>query len=216
MFRLLALVAVASTTATAATPAALATHPVALPSQKQLDWLDLEVSAMIGWNLQTVCTPKSAGHWPATPQKCQARSKTEGAIYVPTRAAVENWNPAGTDTDEWARVAASFGAKYVVMVADHMTGFTWWDTKQHNYSIAHTKYKGGGGDIAAELIASCKKYGLKLGFFYSVRAVNFARAAARAVARADARSPGAFQLVPRRRRLQGRPPTTGPAKIYAS
>lgn len=78
---------------------------------------------------------------------------------MPSREGIAAWNPAALDTDEWARVAASFGAKYIVLVADHMTGFTLWDTKFHNYSIAHTMYKGGGADVVKELIASCKKWG---------------------------------------------------------
>ena len=121
---------------------------------------------MLGWNLQTICRPKAMGG--VTTQKCQASSKTEGALYVPTLEEVADWNPSAIDTDEWVKASASFGAKYIVMVADHMTGFTWWDTKYHNYSIAHTKYKGGGADVVKELIASCKKYDMKLGFFYSV------------------------------------------------
>jgi hypothetical protein len=159
-----------ATSSFAAPPRALTTKPVPVPSAQQLQWQDLEVSAMLGWNLQTICMPKGGtggGGAPST-QKCQASSKTEGALYVPTREQVANWNPSAIDTDEWARVSASFGAKYVVMVADHMTGFTWWDTKYHNYSIAHTKYKGGGADLVREMLASCRKYNLKLGFFYSV------------------------------------------------
>eukprot|EP00041_Stephanoeca_diplocostata_P031425 m.978381 g.978381 ORF g.978381 m.978381 type:complete len:539 (+) comp23956_c1_seq20:62-1678(+) len=147
-------------------PVALAAQPVAKPTQQQLQWQDLEVSSMLGWNLQTICRPQGQGG--ITSQRCQASSKTEGALFVPDQETIANWNPYAVDTDEWARVSASFGAKYIVLVADHMTGFTLWDTKYHNYSIAHTKYKGGGGDIVKELIESCKKYNIKLGFFYSV------------------------------------------------
>lgn len=42
------------------------------------------------------------------------------SLYVPDRETVANWNPFATDTDEWARVSASFGAKYIVLVADHV------------------------------------------------------------------------------------------------
>ena len=55
-----------------------------------------------------------------------------------------------------------------MLVAQHMAGFSLWDTKAHNFSISHTAYKGGGQDIVKDMVASCKKYGLKLGFFYSV------------------------------------------------
>ena len=137
-------------------PRGLASRPVAVPSAQQLQWQDLEVAAMLGWNLQTICVPKSGagGAGAPTAQKCQASSKTEGALYVPTLAQVADWNPAAIDTDEWARVSASFGAKYVVIVADHMTGFTWWDTKYHNYSIAHTKYQLRGVLVCTSLCGS--------------------------------------------------------------
>ena len=71
-------------------------------------------------------------------QRCQASSKKEGTLYLPTPEATAKWNPSKLDTDQWASVAASFGAKYIVLVADHMAGFALWDTKLHNYSIAHT------------------------------------------------------------------------------
>ena len=121
---------------------------------------------MLGWNLQTICLPCTDAT--ATAQRCQASSRTEGALCVPSLEYVRAWNPAALDTDEWVKVAVSFGAKYVVAVADHMTGFTYWDTQYHNYSMAHTAYKGGGVDLMKELLASCDKYGVRLGFFYSV------------------------------------------------
>lgn len=114
---------------------------------------------MVCFNLQTICAdrgPKS------TTQRCQKYG------YVPTIETTAAWNPSGLDTDEWARVAASFGARYIILVAGHMSGFTLWNTKAHNFSIAHTQYKGGGQDVVSDLIMSCKKYNLKLGFFYSV------------------------------------------------
>ena len=87
---------------------------------------------------------------------------------MPTREAVADWDPYNLDTDKWVQTAVSFGAKYIVLVADHMTGFTLWDTKAHNYSIAHTRYKGGGQDVVRDFVASCVKYGVRPGFFYSM------------------------------------------------
>ena len=121
--------------------------------------MDLEVAAMICFNLQTICADRGPR---TTTQRCQKYG------YVPTIETTAAWNPSGLDTDEWARVAASFGAKYIILVAGHMSGFTLWNTKLNNFSIAHTQYKGGGQDVVSDLLASCKKYNLKLGFFYSV------------------------------------------------
>ncbi len=148
-----------------AAPTALAISPVAVPTAAQLDWLDLEVSSMITWNLQTLCSHANNSEGIAvSKQPCQVAS----AGYVPTPEAAARWNPMRLSTDEWANVSASFGAKYIVLVADHMTGWTLWNTKYHNFSIANSKYRGGGQDIVSDLLVSCKKYGLKLGVFYSV------------------------------------------------
>jgi alpha-L-fucosidase len=97
---------------------------VPVPTPEQLEWMDLEVGAMITWNLQTTCSPKG-GSVPVTSQQCQASPK----LYIPTPEATSEWDPDKLDTDEWARVAASFGAKYIVLVADHMAGFALWGTK---------------------------------------------------------------------------------------
>ena len=147
-----------------AKPTALTQTPVAVPTAEQLAWMDMEVGSMITWNLQTICRPAADGN--VSSQVCQL----ESAGLIPDMAGVAAWDPAALNTDEWARVSKSFGAKYVVLVADHMTGFTLWDTALHNFSLAHTAWDGdasGSKDVVTQMIASCKKYGLKLGVFYS-------------------------------------------------
>lgn len=74
---------------------------------------------------------------------------------------------AALDTDAWLAAAASFGARYAVLVADHMTGFTLWPTKAHNLSIAATRFRGGQGDVVAEFRSSCARRGVAPGLFYS-------------------------------------------------
>jgi len=149
-----------------AQPAPRQTTRVAVPTPEQLEWMDFEVGAMLGFNLQTICVPKA--HPNATTQRCQASSVTQGALFVPNRGHIAAWNPAALDTDAWVATAASFGAKYIVLVADHMTGFTLWDTAAHDYSIAHTAYKGGGQDVVRDFVASCAKHGVRPGYFYSM------------------------------------------------
>eukprot|EP00658_Telonema_sp_P-2_P054327 TRINITY_DN43213_c0_g1_i1.p2 TRINITY_DN43213_c0_g1~~TRINITY_DN43213_c0_g1_i1.p2 ORF type:complete len:579 (-),score=102.30 TRINITY_DN43213_c0_g1_i1:283-2019(-) len=150
---------------------------VALPTQKQLDWMDLEVGAMIGFNLQSHCLatsdPGRSGQpclsfGAATGSDPSAMQQGARRGWLPTLETVQRWKPTDLDTDKWAQVAKSFGAKYVVLVADHMSGFALWNTAQHNYSMASSLYKGGGGDVVADLVASCRSAGLEIGFFYSV------------------------------------------------
>ena len=71
------------------------------------------------------------------------------------------------DTDQWAQVAASMGARYIVFVARHIDGFCWWPTATTDYTIAHVAWRGGKGDIIRDLSESCRKRGLKLGVYLS-------------------------------------------------
>ena len=167
---------------TPAPPAACATPPppphapVPVPTAEQLAWQDLEVGAMLGFNMQSNCLATSASG--RSGQPClsfdgatgnSATALRDGRLHgwIPSPQTAEKWNPAELDTDAWAAAAKSFGASYVMLVAQHMAGFSLWDTQAHNFSIAHTAYKGGGQDIVKDLVASCRKHGLKLGFFYS-------------------------------------------------
>jgi alpha-L-fucosidase len=79
------------------------------------------------------------------------------------------FEPQRLDTDQWIRAAKSFGAKYAVLTASHRSGFTLWPTKSHNYSIGSSPYQAGQGDIVRDFIASCKKYGLRSGLFWTQR-----------------------------------------------
>ena len=63
--------------------------------------------------------------------------------------------------------------KYAVLVAKHCSGFSLWPTKAHEYSIKNSPYKNGKGDIVAEFVASCRKYGIKPGIYASTTANGF-------------------------------------------
>lgn len=128
----------------------------ALPSQEQLDWMDFEIGAMITFNLQTICVP--CGLPNATTQKCQAFG------CIPTLSSLESWKLENLSTDSWLDIAKSFHAQYAVLVADHMSGFSLWPTRVHNYSISSTLYT---GDVVAEFRASAAARGIAPGVFYS-------------------------------------------------
>lgn len=76
-------------------------------------------------------------------------------------------NPDKLDTEQWVRAAEEMGAHYIVFVAKHSGGFCWWQTDTTDYSVKNTPWRGGKGDVLAELSASCKKHGMKLGVYLS-------------------------------------------------
>jgi len=77
---------------------------------------------------------------------------------------LNRFNPEKLSTDQWCEVALSWGAQEVLFVAKHVGGFCFWQTGSE-YSIRNTPYKGGKGDVLAELANSCRKYGLNLGVY---------------------------------------------------
>ncbi len=77
------------------------------------------------------------------------------------------------DTDQWVAVAESLGARYIVLVAKHAGGFCLWQTDTTDYGIRGTPWRGGRGDVMADLGASCARRGLGLGVYLSPRDDTF-------------------------------------------
>lgn len=73
------------------------------------------------------------------------------------------------DAAQWADVAVSLGARYVVLVAKHAGGYCLWQTETTDYSIKNSPWKNGHGDAMADLSRACKDRGLGLGVYLSPR-----------------------------------------------
>jgi Alpha-L-fucosidase len=123
----------------------------AKPTVSQLEWADMELGVIIHY-LMDIYNPGYTGF------------KTNGVReHMPPSI----FNPIKLDTDQWIASAAAMGAKYAVFVANHCTGFSLWQTKVNDYSVASSPWKNGKGDILADFIKSCEKYNIRPGIYYS-------------------------------------------------
>ncbi|MES2997380.1 MAG: alpha-L-fucosidase [Verrucomicrobiota bacterium] len=77
----------------------------------------------------------------------------------------EIYNPTNLDTDQWARTAKEAGMSYVILITKHHDGFCLWNSPQTEYDVATSPVK---TDVVAAMAKSCKKYGMKLGLYYSL------------------------------------------------
>lgn len=77
------------------------------------------------------------------------------------------FNPAQLNAEQWVKTAQSFGAKHIVLTAKHHNGFCLWPTKTTDYSVKNSPWKGGSGDVVAEFVNACRKYGMKVGLYLS-------------------------------------------------
>lgn len=90
------------------------------------------------------------------------RMKVPVAEY---KSIARQFNPVKFDADEWVKMAKNAGMKYLVITAKHHDGFALFDSKASNWDIVDaTPYK---KDLLKPLAVACKKYGIRLGFYYS-------------------------------------------------
>lgn len=116
-----------------------------LPTQRQLDWQELEYYGFIHFNMNTF-TDMEWGGGGESP---------------------ELFDPSQLDARQWARVAKQAGMKGLILTAKHHDGFALWPTKTSEHSVKNAPWKNGEGDVVQELADACREYGLKFGVYLS-------------------------------------------------
>jgi len=118
---------------------------------------------MIHWGLY--CLP--AGEWkgrrmPYIGEWAQAYFRIPNAEYHPL---TKVFNPILFNAEDWVRMAQDAGMKYIVITAKHHEGFAMYHSKYSSFNIADaTPFR---RDVVGELAEACRKYGMKLGLYYS-------------------------------------------------
>ena len=118
-----------------------------LPTKKQLDFLDWEFGIFFHFGIRSFYP----GH------------KDWDGIEMPA----EKFNPKELNCEQWIKTAKDAGAKYAIFTAKHHDGFALWPSKYSRYGVAETPWKDGKGDVVREFTDACRKYGLKVGLYYS-------------------------------------------------
>ncbi|MEO8961065.1 MAG: alpha-L-fucosidase [Ginsengibacter sp.] len=81
------------------------------------------------------------------------------------REVAKTFTPIDFNADEWVKLAKDAGMKYIVAMPKHHDGFAMYHSKVSDYNIYDlTPFK---RDPIEELYKACKKYGLRMGIYYS-------------------------------------------------
>lgn len=115
--------------------------------REQMDFLDWEFGVFFHFGIRTFYE----GHkdWDMKPMELSA------------------FDPMQLDCEEWIRAVWEAGGKYAVFVCKHHDGFANWPSAYTEYSVKNTPWKNGQGDVVREFVDACRKYGIKVGLYYS-------------------------------------------------
>jgi alpha-L-fucosidase len=126
------------------------TKDIPRPTEAQVAWQDCEVGVLFCLDM-----PVLAGDY--------SPNNSSREVFDP-----KLYNPKKLDTDQWIQAAKDAGAKYAIFTATHFNGFMQWQSDLYPYGLKQAAWCDGKGDIAADFVESCRKAGIKPGFFFSV------------------------------------------------
>lgn len=127
------------------------------------EWQDMRFGQFIHWGLYSL----TAGYWEGK------RAKSSGHIMLYEQIPVKEWgelakdfNPVKFNADAWILASKNAGMKYFIITTKHHDGLAMYDSPSSDYDIIDkSPFK---RDPMKELADACHKYGIKLGFYYSL------------------------------------------------
>ena len=135
-----------------------------LTKDERMDWWrEARFGMFIHWGVYSL----PAGTWDGRQiggigEWIMNRAKIPVADY---QRMAKDFNPVKYNPDAWVRMARDAGMKYIVITSKHHDGFALFETKASKWNVVDaTVY---GKDLLKPLAEACRKYGIKLGFYYS-------------------------------------------------
>lgn len=126
-------------------------------------WRQAKFGMFIHWGVYSV----PAGFYQSQPVKgigewIMNKGKIPMAEY---QQFAKQFDPTNFNADAWVKTARDAGMKYIVITSKHHDGFAMFPSKASPWNIYDaTPWH---HDPLKELAAACRKYGIKLGFYYS-------------------------------------------------
>jgi len=124
-------------------------------------WKEAKFGLFIHWGIFAV----PAGKWGNSTnfgETIMFQAKIPVATYADL---AKQFNPQKFNAEEWVKLAKAAGQKYIVITSKHHDGFAMFKSHASSYNVVDaTPFK---RDPLKELAEACRKYNVKLGFYYS-------------------------------------------------
>ncbi len=136
----------------------LAKAEAILPTAQQA-YVDMKFGMFVNFNMSTfdrcccAACRSVAGEWGFT---------ASASVYP------DKFQPSKLDIGQWAKAAKSAGMKYMVLTTKHHDGFCIWPSRWNDHNIKNSSWAEGKRDVLREYVDTLTKYGIKVGFYYSI------------------------------------------------
>jgi alpha-L-fucosidase len=136
-----------------------AQNNVSIDSKMQW-WKEAKFGMFIHWGLYAVPSGKwedktNYGEW------IMLSAKISRAEYAKL---ANKFNPTLFNAEHWVKLAKDAGQKYIVLTAKHHDGFALFKSNDPYNVVDATPFK---RDVVKEYAEACRKYGIKMGLYYS-------------------------------------------------
>jgi alpha-L-fucosidase len=149
MFVLLVLAAIGNLSCAVAAAEVDAPAPfLPVPTAEQLAWQRQEYAMFAHFGLKTF--------YPSADHKGSGKDDPK------------KFNPKRFDAAQWVAAAKAGGFKGIVLTTKHHDGFCNWQTATTDYCVRSTPWKGGKGDVVAEVARACREGGISFGLYLSI------------------------------------------------
>jgi alpha-L-fucosidase len=130
-------------------------------SSKMSWWKNAKFGMFIHWGLYS----QSGGIWKGNTSYAEWLMNDAKIPRAEYAAVAKDFNPVKFNAEEWVKLAKAAGQKYIVITSKHHEGFAMFKTAASKYNIYDaTPFK---RDVIDEMAKACRKYGMKLGLYYS-------------------------------------------------
>ncbi|MHC5058444.1 MAG: alpha-L-fucosidase [Planctomycetota bacterium] len=129
------------------------------------EWQDDRFGVFMHWDPSCQMTGSmSWGRKGRRPHHPSDGTVTRGIPSEVYNSQYKTFMPVGFDANQWVRMVKDSGARYLVFTAKHHNGFCMFESGVTGYDIMASPFK---RDICAELAAACRRYGIKIHWYYS-------------------------------------------------
>ena len=130
---------------------------VPLPSPVQMQWQRADYGVLVSYDLHVF----------------DGKRYNQGQNRITPMPDHQIFDPTQLDTDQWIRAVRDGGGKFAILTVTHETGFALYQSEVNPYSLKSVRWRDGKGDVFADFVASCRKYGILPGVYIGIRWNSF-------------------------------------------